>query len=188
MSWCSDAPEDEAISLFPGLLANPDVRLSLTPTNLRRLEIQQLRPDRRPTRLWWPGYRNDIRPLMTHVSRRRNDNTWAPPHTWDLPPNKTTGVSERLSSSHPAATSDRCIWTQVHAGVVAICSDQPVCYRFVVFGFVARWKEGFVSMINRNFMRLLMMGVFSRVCSGVLWGMRESVVSDSGRRHWFFFG
>jgi hypothetical protein len=29
MSWCSDAPEDEAISLFAGLLANPDVPLSL---------------------------------------------------------------------------------------------------------------------------------------------------------------
>jgi hypothetical protein len=28
MSWCSDAPEDEAISLFAGLLANPDMRLS----------------------------------------------------------------------------------------------------------------------------------------------------------------
>ncbi len=28
MSWCSDAPENEAISLFAGLLANPDVRLS----------------------------------------------------------------------------------------------------------------------------------------------------------------
>ncbi len=42
-------------------------------------------------------------------------------------------------------------------------------------------------MLNRNFARHLMMGVFSRVCSGVLWGMRESVVSDSGRRHWFFF-
>ncbi len=28
MSWCSDAPEDEAIFLFPGLLANPDMRLS----------------------------------------------------------------------------------------------------------------------------------------------------------------
>jgi hypothetical protein len=27
MSWCSDAPEDEAISLFAGLLANPDVSL-----------------------------------------------------------------------------------------------------------------------------------------------------------------
>ncbi len=44
-----------------------------------------------------------------------------------------------------------------------------------------------MNMINRNFARHLMMGVFSRVCSGVLWGMRESVVSDSGRRHWFFF-
>jgi hypothetical protein len=41
-------------------------------------------------------------------------------------------------------------------------------------------------MLNRNFVRVLMMGVFSRVCSGVLWGMRESVVSDSGRRQWFF--
>ena len=98
-----------------------------------------------------------------------------------------TGVSERLPSAHPVTTSARCVWTQVHAGVVAICSDQPVCDRCVVFGFVARLKEGFVSILNRNFMRLRMMGVFSRVCSGVLWGMRESAVSDSGRRHWFFF-
>jgi hypothetical protein len=29
MSWYSDAPEDEAISLFAELLANPDVPLSL---------------------------------------------------------------------------------------------------------------------------------------------------------------
>jgi hypothetical protein len=28
MSWCTDVPEDEAISLFVGLLANPDVPLS----------------------------------------------------------------------------------------------------------------------------------------------------------------
>ncbi len=28
-----------------------------------------------------------------------------------------------------------------------------------------------MSMINRNFTRLLMMGVFSRVCSGVIWGL-----------------
>jgi hypothetical protein len=34
-----------------------------------------------------------------------------------------TGVSERLPSAHPEATSTRCVWTQVHAGVVAICSD-----------------------------------------------------------------
>ncbi len=32
MSWCSDAPEDEAISLFAGLLANPDMTLSLIRT------------------------------------------------------------------------------------------------------------------------------------------------------------
>jgi hypothetical protein len=28
MSWCSDAPEDETISLYAGLLVNPDVPLS----------------------------------------------------------------------------------------------------------------------------------------------------------------
>jgi hypothetical protein len=67
-------------------------------------------------------------------------------------------------------TSVRYVWTQVHAGVVVICSDQPVLDKCVVFGFVTRWKEGFVSMLNRNFARHLMMGVFSRVCSGVLWG------------------
>jgi hypothetical protein len=44
-----------------------------------------------------------------------------------------------------------------------------------------------VNMINRTFARLLMMGVFSRVSSGVFWGMMESAVSDSGRGHWFFF-
>ncbi len=98
-----------------------------------------------------------------------------------------TGVSEWLPSDHLTTTSTWCVWTPVHAGVVTICSDQPVYYRYVVFGFVGRWKEGLVSMINRNFMRLLMMGVFSRVCFGVLGGMRESAVSDSGRRNWFFF-
>ena len=54
----------------------------------------------------------------------------------------------------PATTSTRCVWTQVHAGVVAICSDQPVRDRCVVFDFVARWKEGFMSMLNRTFARL----------------------------------
>jgi hypothetical protein len=80
------------------------------------------------------------------------------------------GVSERLTSAYPVTTSVRCVWTQVYACVVVICSDQPVSDRCVVFGFVARWKEGFVSMLNRNFARNLMMGVFSLVCSGVLWG------------------
>ena len=64
----------------------------------------------------------------------------------------------------------RFVWTQVHSGVVAICSDQPVSDRYVVFGFVTWWKEDIVSMINRNFERHLMMGVFSRVCSGVFCG------------------
>jgi hypothetical protein len=31
MSWCSDDPEDEAISLFAGLLANPDVPSCFAP-------------------------------------------------------------------------------------------------------------------------------------------------------------
>jgi hypothetical protein len=68
-----------------------------------------------------------------------------------------TRVSERLPSVHPATTSARCVWTQVYACVVVICSDQPVCDRCVVFGFVARWKDVFVIMINRNFMRFLML-------------------------------
>ena len=42
----------------------------------------------------------------------------------------------------------------MYAGVVVICSDQPVLDRCVVFGFVARWKEDFVNMLNRNFARL----------------------------------
>ena len=36
MSWCSDAPEDEVISLFAGLLANPDVPLSPQAFSLSR--------------------------------------------------------------------------------------------------------------------------------------------------------
>ncbi len=74
-----------------------------------------------------------------------------------------------MPSAHPVTTSALCVWTQVHAGVVAICFDQPVLDRYIVFGFVTRWKEGFVSMLNRNFTCHLM-GVFSRVCSGVLLG------------------
>jgi hypothetical protein len=54
----------------------------------------------------------------------------------------------------PTVTSVRCVWTQVHAGVVTICSDQPVCDRCVVFDFVARWKEGFMSMLRSTFARL----------------------------------
>ena len=61
------------------------------------------------------------------------------------------GSVSGLPSQNPAATSARCVWTQVHTGVVVICSDQPVLDRYVVFGFVTRWKEGFVSMIHRNF-------------------------------------
>ncbi len=64
------------------------------------------------------------------------------------------GSVSGLPSQNPAETSARCVWTQVHTGVVAICSDQPVSDRCVVFGFVTRWKEDFVRMINRNFARL----------------------------------
>jgi hypothetical protein len=39
MSWCSDAPEDEAISLSAGLLPNPDV-----PLNLHRFSQRNRRP------------------------------------------------------------------------------------------------------------------------------------------------
>ena len=39
-------------------------------------------------------------------------------------------------------------------------------------------------MLNRNFARYLMMGVFSRVCSGVFWGwgslQGRVLVGDSG--------
>ncbi len=55
---------------------------------------------------------------------------------------------------NPTATSDRCVWTQVHAGVVVICSDQPVRDRCVVFDFVARWKEGFMTILSRTFTRI----------------------------------
>ena len=44
MSWCSDAPEDEAISLFAGLLANPDMTLSHLQLLLRLLRVE--------TRVW----------------------------------------------------------------------------------------------------------------------------------------
>ncbi len=66
-----------------------------------------------------------------------------------------TGLGSVSGCPHiPAATSVRCAWTQVHTGVVGIYCDQPVCDRCVVFDFVARWKEGFMSMLNRNFARL----------------------------------
>ncbi len=51
MSWCSDAPEDEAISLFAGLLANPDVRLSQTPLSTWKAELFE----QRRLRLKGPG-------------------------------------------------------------------------------------------------------------------------------------
>ena len=49
------------------------------------------------------------------------------------------------------------------------------------------WKEGFMNMLNRNFARRNDEGgLLSRLFRGTL-GMRESTVSDSGRRQWFFF-
>jgi hypothetical protein len=51
MSWCSDAPEDEAISLFAGLLANPDVRLSpRLPHQERMIRPCVEQPSRYPVR------------------------------------------------------------------------------------------------------------------------------------------
>jgi hypothetical protein len=77
-----------------------------------------------------------------------------------------TGVSERLPSAHPVATSAR--GTDRRADFVAEGAEQDAQSR-VVFR-LRWWKEGFMSMLNRNFARFLMRGVFSRVCSGVLWG------------------
>ena len=39
MSWCSDAPEEEAISLFAGLLPNPDMTLSLSLTRSKSKDL-----------------------------------------------------------------------------------------------------------------------------------------------------
>jgi hypothetical protein len=77
-----------------------------------------------------------------------------------------TGVSERLPSAHPVTTSGH--GTDRHADFVEEGSEQGT-QSLVVFR-LRWWKEGFMSIINRNFVRLLMRGVFSRVCSGVLWG------------------
>jgi hypothetical protein len=53
MSWCSDAPEDEAISLFAGLLANPDVSLSLSVFGVTERTVRSLIP--RPIYLYHVG-------------------------------------------------------------------------------------------------------------------------------------
>ena len=37
--WCSDAPEDQAICLFAGLLANPDMPLSLKLVHHKSLRL-----------------------------------------------------------------------------------------------------------------------------------------------------
>ena len=71
-----------------------------------------------------------------------------------------------MPSAHPVATSAR--GTDRRAGFVAEGAEQGAQSN-VVFRF-RWWKEDFMSMLNRNFARLLMRGVFSRVCSGVLWG------------------
>ena len=63
-----------------------------------------------------------------------------------------TGVSERLPSQPRGNVGT--VRMDTSAGVVAICSDQPVRDRCVVFDFVARWKEVFMSMLNRTFARL----------------------------------
>ena len=50
------------------------------------------------------------------------------------------------------------------------------------------WKDGFVIMIKRNFACHLMMGVFSRVCSGVLWGRGGLQCRILGGVIVYFFG
>ncbi len=71
---------------------------------------------------------------------------------WD---GSRTGVSERLPSHpHGNVGAVRMDTSPVHGVVVGIYCEQPVSDRCVVFDFVARWKEGFMIMINRNFARL----------------------------------
>ena len=60
-----------------------------------------------------------------------------------------TGVSERLPSTHPVTTSGH--GTDRRAGFVAEGSEQGT-KSLVVFR-LRWWKEGFISMINRNFVR-----------------------------------
>ncbi len=83
-------------------------------------------------------------------------------------------------SAHSSVTSVRYVWKQVHTGVVVICSDQPVGHRCVVFGFVTQvWACS--TVISR-----VIWCWGSSPSSGVLVYV-GSVVSDSGRRHSFFF-
>jgi hypothetical protein len=84
--------------------------------------------------LWLLGKFEGRRSIHHQVGEWGSD-VWDGVRTW---------FRERLPSVNPATTSEQCVWTQVHAGVVTITSDQPVCDRCVVFGFVARWKVGFM--------------------------------------------
>ncbi len=98
---------------------------------------------------------------------RRQGGGWRT-DVWD---GARTGVSERLPSAHPAATSAR--GTDRRVGFVVEGVKQGAQSR-VVFR-LRWWKEGFMIMIIRNFARLLMRGVFSRVCSGGDLGMSRGV-------------
>ncbi len=102
---------------------------------------------------------------------------------WD---GSRTGVSERLPSGHPVATSAR--GTDRRAGFVTEGSYQGAQSR-VVFR-LRWWKEGFVSMLNRNFARHLLPRLFrgalgnEGVCSVGFW--EETLVLFLGRwyREW----
>ncbi len=73
-----------------------------------------------------------------------------------------------MPSAHPVATSAR--GTDPRADVVVEEVEQTCIVLAEQMCVVLRlrwWKEDFMSMLNRNFARLLMMGAFSRVCSGL---------------------
>ena len=80
---------------------------------------------------------------------RHQDGGWGA----DVRDGVRTGVSERMPSQSQGNVATVSMDTSA-CSVVVICSDQPVLDRCVVFGFVTRWKEDFVSMLNRNFARL----------------------------------
>ena len=80
---------------------------------------------------------------------RRQGGEWGT-DVWD---GARTGVSERLSSQ-PRGNVGAVRMDTSATGVVGMYCDQPVRDWCVVFDFVTRWKEGFMSMLSRTFTRL----------------------------------
>ena len=69
MSWCSDAPEDEAICLFAGLLANPDMTLSLRAFAFLQYLIRYFRINETVgENFMFSGYLHDFETFLVHKS------------------------------------------------------------------------------------------------------------------------